>query len=68
MPLVKLITKSEWEKMTPRGQGYSSYWQGSLPGSELKDVLCPYPIGSDERKEYAAGEFTAMLDAQDSEE
>lgn len=68
MPPVKLITKEQWDKMSPRSRGYIAYWQGNLPGSELKDVTCPYPVGTQGQKDYAAGEFTAMLDAQDGEE
>lgn len=68
MPPVKLITKAQWEKMAPRTRGYIVYWQTNLPGSELKDVTCPYPAGSKEAKEFAAGEFAAMMDAQDGEE
>ena len=68
MPPLKLVTKAQWDKMAPRTQGYVNYCQAMLPGSELKDVACPYPKGSQEAKDYAAGEFTAMLDAQDSEE
>lgn len=68
MPPIKLLTKEQWDRLTPRGQGFSSYLQGNLPGSELKDVVCPYPQGSQQAKDYAAGEFTAMLNAQDGEE
>lgn len=68
MPPVKLVTKAEWDKFTPRDQGYSLYWQGNLPGSELKDVTCPYPTGSKEQKEFDAGELMAILDVQDGEE
>jgi hypothetical protein len=68
MPPVKLITKDQWDRLIPRIQGYACYMQGSLPGSELKDVTCPYPIDSREAKEFAAGELNAMMDTQDSEE
>jgi hypothetical protein len=68
MPPIKLLTKAEWDKLTPIAQGYELYLQGAHPGSELKDVTCPYPQGSQEAREFAAGEFTAMMDAQDSEE
>ena len=68
MPPIKLLTKAQWDKLSPRAQGYACYFQGSFPGSELKDLTCPYPNGSKDAKEFAAGEFTAMLDAQDSEE
>lgn len=68
MPPLKLITKAQWEKFSPRSQGYLIYWQGNLPGSELKNLTCPYRNGSKEQQEFDAGQFTAMLDAQDSEE
>lgn len=68
MPLVKLMTKAEWDELSPRNQGFALYWQGALPGSELKDLTCPYANGSSEQKEFAAGEFTAVIYAQDAEE
>jgi hypothetical protein len=68
MPPVKLVTKEQWDKMNPKSQGYCVYMQGSLPGSELADVVCPYRLGSKQAKEYAEGEMAAVLDAQDSEE
>jgi len=68
MPPIKLITKAQWYKLTPRGRGYACYIQGAIPESPLKDVTCPYPLGTKEAKEFAAGEFDAMMDTQDSEE
>lgn len=68
MPPIKLLTKEQWDRLTPRAQGFSAYIQGGLPGSELRDVTCPYAAGTQAAKDYAAGEFTAMLDAQDGEE
>lgn len=68
MPQIRLLTKAEWDTITPRQQGMACYFQGSLPGSELKDLENPYPIGSEDRKEFAGGEFEAMLDAQDGED
>lgn len=68
MPPIKLITKAQWDKMLPTTQGYLCYLQGGLPGSELKAAVCPYRAGTAKAKEFAAGEFAAMLDAQDSED
>lgn len=68
MPPARLTTKSEWDTFNPKTQGYIVYCQAMLPGSELKDLKCPYALGSPEAKEYAAGEFTAMMDSQDGEE
>jgi hypothetical protein len=68
MPPIKLLTKERWDQLSPRTQGYNYYMQASLPGSELRDAVCPYPQGSKKAREYAAGEFTAMLDVQDGED
>jgi hypothetical protein len=35
MPLVKLVTKAQWDKLLPRSQGYVLYRQGGIYGSEL---------------------------------
>ena len=67
MPPIKLITKAQWDELTSRSKGYTCYIQGALLGSELeKDWTGPYPLGSKEAKEFAAGEFTAMMDAQEA--
>lgn len=68
MPLIRKITKAQWDNYSPEIQGYVLYIQGALPDSELKDLKCPYLLGSKEAKEFAAGEFNAMLDTQDGEE
>ena len=66
MPYLNLMTKEKWEKLYPRVQGYVAYVQGGLPGSHLKGVVCPYPAGSVEQKEFAAGEFMAIMDATET--
>jgi hypothetical protein len=68
MPPVKLITKAEWDKLSAKSRGYACYCQGSLPGSELKDLECPYPMGTQEARDFASGEFEAMMEAQDAED
>lgn len=68
MPPARLTTRAEWDTFSAKVKGYVVYCQGALPGSELKDLKCPYALGSSEAKEYAEGEFTAMMDSQDGEE
>jgi len=63
-----LITKAEYDTLTPSEKGYIVYWQGSRPGSELKDEKNPYPEGSPEHAEWLRGEGIAVQNAQDSEE
>lgn len=65
---MKLLTRAEWEKLSPFAQGYAIYMQEAHPGSELKGLTNPYPSGSTEAKEYDRGEFQATLDVQDGEE
>lgn len=65
---MKLITKAEWDCMTPYAQGYCLYMQEEHPGSELKGLRCPYADGSLDALSFADGECAAMLEAQDSEE
>jgi hypothetical protein len=68
MSFVKLVTREQWDKMSPRSQGYVLYTQGGVNGSELWNASCPYPKGSKEYKDFSEGERIAVLDAQDSEE
>lgn len=63
-----LITKTEYDKLTPIQQGYVVYMQSEWPGSELKEFSNPYPDGSKEYDEWRDGEFRGVLAAQDSEE
>lgn len=63
-----LITREEWDKLTPFEQGLTLYLQQHLPGSELADTRCPYAPGSAEHRAFMAGEQRGVLIAQDSEE
>lgn len=65
---MKLVTKSEWEYMTPYAQGYVLYMQEEHPGSELKGLRSPYADESLDALSFADGERAAVLAAQDSEE
>jgi hypothetical protein len=65
----RLMTLEEFLGMSPRAQGYVSYLQGDLPGSELKNHQHnPYEEGSSHSSEFAQGQRQAMLQAQDSED
>lgn len=64
----RLITRAEWEKLSPFRQGFALYMQGSWPTSELAGVKNPYDKTSDEWTEFRRGEQQAVLDAQDGEE
>ena len=65
----ELVTYVEYQKLSPREQGFAAYVQGELPGSELRDHQAnPYPVGSFNAAEWRKGEFQGILAAQDSEE
>ena len=66
---MKLITLKEFRKLKPIEQGYVSYMQGDLPGSELKDhQASPYEQGSREHELFRQGQQMGVSQAQDSEE
>jgi hypothetical protein len=65
---VRLITRREYDRMTPWRQGYAQYWQGAQEGSELRDLKNPYAVGTTERARWELGQLEACLIAQDSEE
>jgi hypothetical protein len=64
----KLFTLAEWQKLSPRAQGYVLYMESEWPGSELKGHTCPYAIGSADHAEFSEGERRAVQAAMDSEE
>jgi len=65
---MKLVTKEQWDRMSPKVQGYVLYIQASLPGSELKDMTNPYPEWMKAHRDFCEGEREAMLEVQDGEE
>lgn len=65
---MKLVTKQQWDKMSPTMQGYTNYLQGELPGSELKGLTNPYFSNSQESCAFEDGEREAILEVQDGEE
>ena len=63
-----LVTLAEYQKLTPRVQGWVAYMEAEWPGSELKgNDSNPYPPGRN-HDEWDEGQFRATLAAQDSEE
>ena len=65
MTLTTLVpTKSDWLEMTPFQQGAASYWYGAREDSEVPDAN-PYAEGSDEHREFRAGQDHACIITQD---
>jgi hypothetical protein len=65
---MRLLTLAEYQRLTPRQQGYVQYAQGAWPGSELCDLSNPYSLGTKEYEEWVIGQQVACEQAQDSEE
>jgi len=65
---VKFVTRAEWDKMSPKSQGYVAYLQAELPGSELKGLVNPYFVHSKQYKDFCEGERMAVMEVQDGEE
>ena len=64
---MRLMTRKEYNALTPEAKGYVSYMQAAWPGSKVPEK-CPYPKGSSEHKMWTEGNFKAMLSVQDAEE
>ena len=64
---VRLLTKVEYDQLTPAEQGYACYMQAAQPGSEIPDVN-PYPVGSEAHTRFEKGQFLAMVFAQDGDD
>lgn len=59
----KLVSRAEFDVMTPKQQGYVSYMQAMLLGSEIPEQR---PTGVDQ-SEWEAGRFSGVLAEIDSE-
>jgi hypothetical protein len=57
------ISLADYEKLTPFGKGYVSYWQGTWN----KDIpeTCPFPEGSSDRLAFMKGQHTARVEADE---
>jgi hypothetical protein len=63
------LSKAEFKQLSPRNRGYSVYMYGCREDHpNIPDEKNPYPKDSQQAKEWEAGAFAAMLQAQDSEE
>ena len=60
------ITRTQYDALTPEGQGYESYmqaaWNENVPNN------CPFPEESDMAEEWRRGQHKAYLAVLDSEE
>lgn len=67
--MTRLVTLQEWQTLPPRQQGYVSYMQAELSGSELKNHQTnPYKSGTPAFRAFEEGVQRGVLEAQDSEE
>ena len=65
---IKLMTFKEWEKLSPKSQGYVYYMQAECPGSELKGVSNPYNPDTTDFEDFQEGENIAYISVLDMEE
>lgn len=64
-----MLTKEEFESLTPHQRGYAVYMAGSRKDQpNIPDEKCPYEGGSLMAEEWHAGQWSAMLECQDGEE
>ena len=63
-----MLSKSEFESLTPRTRGYVVYMAGSRDDQlNVPDESNPYPSGSCDALEWDEGQHKAVLEAQDEE-
>ena len=64
-----MLSKAEFEALTPRLRGYAVYMAGCREDQpHVPDEHCPYPDGSDDAKEWNRGQNVAVLEAQDGDD
>lgn len=63
-----LITKLEYDELTPYQQGFVIYMQAEVDGSELKGLHNPYPENTIYYDDWNRGNRWAMICAQDEED
>lgn len=61
----ELITLATYKTLSPHTKGYVVYMQGELANSELKGQTNPYKIGTQEYKDWNAGQLAAVIECQD---
>jgi hypothetical protein len=59
---VKLMTRAEYDRVSPYTQGYAVYWEGNHPESELHGLTNPYAEGSPEYAAWNRGQTAAAAD------
>ena len=64
----RLISHAAWRKLSPFHQGYVFYMQAAWPTSELSNASNPHAENTRAWEEFRRGEYSAMLNVQDSEE
>ena len=61
----KLITREEYNKLSPEQQGYVHYMQAAQPGSQLKGLKNPYAAGTSHHTAWKQGQAEAVQQVQD---
>jgi hypothetical protein len=61
---VKLMTRAEYDRVSPYTQGYAVYWEGNHPESELHGLTNPYAEGTAERDAWDRGHAAAAADEE----
>ena len=65
-PQDKPVTRKEFDKLSPRSQGYVCYMQAAWNKQIPKK--CPYGKGTRAYDEWSRGEFDGVLEAQDCDD
>ena len=64
-----MMSRDEFKALSPRERGYAVYMLGARKDEpHVPNEINPYPMGSKESAAWVAGQFAAVLAAQDSEE
>jgi|GEM_PF-5843948 len=64
-----MLTKEEFERLSPRDRGYAVYMLGSRDDQpNVPDESNPYQEGTEDWAQWNVGQQLGVLEAQDSEE
>lgn len=63
-----LVTRAEWEALSPFQQGFTLYMQSAWPTSELRGEKNPYAANTPAWSAFQEGGHRAMLCTTDGEE
>lgn len=61
------MTREEYDALTPRQQGYTTYVRAEWPGAVIPKTN-PHPPGSEAHREWQAGANIAYIEVLDSDD